>query len=211
MDAVSDARLSSSKVALGWWGLALIAVTGISSSAELRSPITSVGMSDPSPLPRPLRRTIGDLLSNWWRLRLAGDGDPRPGRYAATASGGGCQAACGGVVSPWGGGCQTACGGAPPLTSLASSRYAMAPRDDGSKVIIGCPNDGASESLTLLGTTLRHTRSPKWSLTSSATCSASLVRASYMVRTMVLTSSRELRFPCTRPTFRRSWPRPSSA
>ena len=43
---------------------------------------------------------------------------------------------------------------APPLTSFASSRYAVAPRDVESNTMIGCPNDGASESLTVLGTTV---------------------------------------------------------
>ena len=54
--------------------------------------------------------------------------------------------------------------------------------------MMGCPNEGASDSRTVRGTTLRHTWSPKCCRTSSTTCSASRVRASYMVRMIVLTS-----------------------
>ena len=43
-----------------------------------------------------------------------------------------------------------------------------APRELGSNVMIGCPNDGASDSRTVRGTTLRQTMSPKWSRTSAA-------------------------------------------
>ena len=77
--------------------------------------------------------------------------------------------------------------------------------------MIGCPNDGASDSRTVRGTTLRHTLSPKCSRTSVATWSASLVRASYMTSTMALTSSAGFRFFWTRSTLRSSWPRPSRA
>ena len=50
----------------------------------------------------------------------------------------------------------------PPLTSLASSRYAIAPREVGSNTVMGCPNDGASEIRTVRGITILHTRAPKW-------------------------------------------------
>src|SRR6202011_4614362 len=40
-------------------------VTGISSSADARSPTTSLGMSAPSPLPNPLRRATTDLLGQF--------------------------------------------------------------------------------------------------------------------------------------------------
>ena len=43
---------------------------------------------------------------------------------------------------------------APWLTSLASSRYARAPREVESKTMIGWPKDGASESRTVRGTTV---------------------------------------------------------
>ncbi len=63
---------------------------------------------------------------------------------------------------------------APPLTSFASSRYTIAPREVGSNVVMGWPNDGASEIRTVRGITFLHTLLPKWSRTSSATCSAEL-------------------------------------
>ena len=48
--------------------------------------------------------------------------------------------------------------------------------------MIGCPNDGASDSRTVRGTTVRQTLSPKWLRTSCTTWSASFVRASYMTQ-----------------------------
>ena len=60
--------------------------------------------------------------------------------------------------------------------------------------MIGCPNDGASEIRTVRGTTVRYTLAPKCARTSRSTCSASLVRASYIVSTMPRTSSAGLRF-----------------
>src|SRR5262249_15920184 len=47
-------------------------------------------------------------------------------------------------------------------TSFASSRYALAPREVESNTMMGCPNDGASESRTVRGTTVSYTRRPKW-------------------------------------------------
>ena len=78
---------------------------------------------------------------------------------------------------------------APRLTSLASSRYASAPREVESNTVTGCPNDGASEMRTVRGTTVRYTLEPKCARTSRSTCSASFVRASYIVSTMPRTSS----------------------
>ncbi len=69
---------------------------------------------------------------------------------------------------------------------------------EGSKAVIGCPNEGASESRTVRGMTIRQTFVPKWTLTSCATSSASFVLASYMVRTIVEMSSFGLRLEATR-------------
>ena len=77
--------------------------------------------------------------------------------------------------------------------------------------MMGWPKDGASDSRTVRGTTVRYTRGPKYSRTSASTWSASLVRASYMVSTIPRTSSDELRLACTRATLRSNWPSPSSA
>ena len=41
---------------------ASMAATGISARSDVRSATTSVGMSDPSPLPNPLRRATAHLL-----------------------------------------------------------------------------------------------------------------------------------------------------
>ena len=73
------------------------------------------------------------------------------------------------------------------------------------------PYPGASDTLTLRGITDFSTTSPKWLRTSSATCSASLVRASYIVSTTVETRSSRLRCACTSSMFRSNWPTPSSA
>ena len=72
--------------------------------------------------------------------------------------------------------------------------------------MIGSPNDGASEMRTVRGTTVRYTFGPKCSRTSRSTCTASRVRASYIVSTMPRTSSSGLRFDFTSATLRRSWP-----
>ena len=81
----------------------------------------------------------------------------------------------------------------------------------GSNVVIGCPNDGASDSLTDRGITDFRTLSPKCSRTSLTTCPDSFVRASYITHTMVLMSRVGFRLRLTRSTLRSSWPRPSSA
>src|SRR5689334_18499685 len=66
----------------------------------------------------------------------------------------------------------------------------MAPREVESNTMMGCPKDGASDRRTVRGTMLRHTLAPKWARTSLATWSASLVRASYMVRILTMYDAR---------------------
>ena len=57
----------------------------------------------------------------------------------------------------------------------------------------GSPNEGASESRTERGITVLQTLSPKWLRTSLTTWSESFVRPSYIVRTIVDSSSVGLR------------------
>ena len=59
--------------------------------------------------------------------------------------------------------------------------------------------------------TVSYTRSPKYRLTSSTTCSDSFVRGSYMVITIPLNRSAGLTFCWTSLTFLINCPNPSSA
>src|SRR5699024_6440653 len=97
------------------------------------------------------------------------------------------------------------------LISWAASRYASAPREPASYWRIVIPYPGASDTFTLRGITVRRTASPKCSRTSPATCSASLVRPSYMVSMMVEISSPRLRCCWISSTLRSSCPTPSRA
>src|SRR5947209_4528439 len=75
MDAARPARVSSSKLTLGWWGLGSMSERGTSSSSVPPPPVSSVGISAPKPLPNPLRRATADLLG---KLPI-GDGPPGRG------------------------------------------------------------------------------------------------------------------------------------